>query len=203
MNKLIIKNLLAALLILIHAELKAQALIYKTYEDFRAGKPEVIDNIKKAWWQADSFGKQVVFEIEGEKKQKFKPKEFWGFTYKGKLFRSIYQDSQKDIACVADTGKIVLYFNGKASLQLLKEDANFGFMEPGSAECYISVNLNSEIIGVHWNFNGEKKYAPRKTKYFNKFKENNPEYQTLYDCIGETYYAHEAKNCIQKFNSSK
>jgi hypothetical protein len=201
MNRVMKKFFLFLLLICTGINLKAEtAEIYKTFEDYKSGNPELIEDVTSAYWSSDSFGNRVVFEREDKKKKRVKLKDFWGFKYKGRLFRSINKSTYKDLACVVDSGKVIFYMNGGALLTLLKEGANFGFMEQGSAECFVSLDYNSDIVSTHWNNNGNKVNAPRTKTPFNKFKEMYPQFQELYDCIGETYSTYIARKCIENFN---
>ncbi len=189
-------------LILLSINVLAQTGIYKTYEDYKSGNIELIDNVYNVWWKADSFGKMVVFEIKDEKTKKYKLKDFWGFTYKGYLFRSMLE-GYKDLVCVLDSGKIILYMQGGLKLRFLKEGNNFGWIDAGSSECFLSLDYSSEIFHTHWNPYAQKLGAKRYRKRYEQFVEKYPQFQTLYDCIGDTYSSAEAKKCITKFNRTK
>jgi hypothetical protein len=197
------KVFLLLVLIVINIGVIAQAAIYKTYEDYKSGNSEIIEDVTKAWWSSDSFGDRVVFEIENKKKLKVKLKDFWGFKYKGRLFRSINK-GYKDLVCVVDSGKVIFYLNGGAQLTLLKEGSKFGFYDQASNECFVSLNYESDIYYTHWNsYTKAKQMATRTKKRFNEFKEMYPQFKALYECIGDTYETSVARKCIEDFNKNK
>jgi hypothetical protein len=181
--------------------LTAQTGIYKTYEDYKSGNIELIENVTNVWWKG-GFGRTVVFEIKDKKSKKYKLKEFWGFTYKNHLFRSMLA-GYTELVCVLDSGKMILYTHGGAQLTLLKEGSNFGFIENGSAECFLSLDYSSEIFHTHWNSYSSKIYPKKFRKRYEQFVENYPQFQTMYDCIGDTYSFFLAKGCIMKFNRTE
>jgi hypothetical protein len=63
-----------------------QTEVYKTYEDYVNGNMEKMKDQVKV--KGISFGLSYHFKSVDGSDVKYKPKNFWGFLYKGYLFRS-------------------------------------------------------------------------------------------------------------------
>lgn len=182
-----------------------QTGIYRTYEDYKNGNIESYsDDYSNRTYS--SFGSKMVFKKENGKKVHFKMKEFWGFLYKGVLFRSITDGYGIDnIVAVADSGKFIFYVNGDATRSQLKNNSEYGSYNVdnagvlGGVECYLSENLNSKIYFMPWNSYSTGMFK-NQVKRYKDFQHTYPQYQALYDCIGDTYSSLEARKCIKKFN---
>ncbi|GDX47328.1 hypothetical protein LBMAG25_01460 [Bacteroidota bacterium] len=98
---------------------------------------------------------------------------------------------------VISTGKIIYYENGIANLSMLRDNSEIGAFKIGYY-CYISKSIDSELIPMpQGQFNSDLR------KKVTKFKEENPEYKELFDCIDNNYNYLSVRSCVVKFEKSE
>lgn len=134
----------------------------------------------------------MIFKKD-QKKVKIHCKDIWGFSYKDALFRIDKNYSQP--ARVASSGKIIYYENGIAHLEMIRDNKEEGSFSIGYF-CYVSKNLESELIPMPGSLISDAR------KKINKFKEENPEYKELFNCIEKNYNYLNVRPCITEFEGS-
>ena len=170
---------------------KAQTGVYKTYEDFKSGKLEKMDD-EDVKYSENSFGVVLKFTSLSGETIKYKPKELWGFLFKGNLFRT----DENDLTFVVDTGKVCFYENGTSHLSMIKSGKNYGVFIRGYF-CYMSADLNSKIYRMPFSGNGN--FVVGNKKEYKKFMDNYPEHEKLYDCIDRTVDYRKIRLCVTEY----
>lgn len=186
MKKKNLRNLFVlALTVLFNLNLHAQFVVYKSYEDYTEEKGTSYEDY------LDYRGMEKVTLIlkQGNEKVKLDCEDFWGFTYKDKLFR-VTKDEAIPV-CLLNNGKIYYYENGIVYLEALKKN-------PGSVELqnmadyfFFSVDLKSDIIDLPILLS---------KKPFKEFKSAHPEYNSLFDCIASYMDPGIIRSCVNTFN---
>ena len=166
----------------------AQTGVYKTYEDYASGNIEKMeDNVKVT---GTSLGLSYHFTTVDGNKVKYKPKNFWGFIFKGNLFRS----DGRYTAMLQDSGKVCYYISGEAGVHMLRTGKNYGVTIVGPY-CYLSSgDMNACLYGM-----------PRDgldLAGLKNFKKDYSEFDLLFDCIGKFAYYEEIRKCVADFNKS-
>jgi hypothetical protein len=173
----------------------AQTGLYKTYEDYKKGNLEKMDEIKQ-WVTANMNVSYVNFISPDGSIVKYKPKDYWGFVYQGNLFRS---RGNHDYACLKDSGKIFYYENGHAWIGIIKHDTKNGTAPRlgNDSYAYVSKDIASDIYAFPASIMEKGPYK--------KFKSEYPEYEDLYDCLGGKALVgtiDEIRECIKNLNHS-
>lgn len=121
----------------------------------------------------------LLLKKNGEK-AKFQCTDIWGFTYNSALFRISPAIGQPML--VTSIGKLCYHENGLAHLRMIESGDDYAFFEVGQY-FNLSKDLNSEVIYEY-------------EKYLKKFRDENPEYKDVYECIiaaqtdKKLYHAH-------------
>ncbi len=170
----------------------AQTTIYKTYEDFVNGKGEKMDDEYIKTFES-SFGMALRFKNTEGEIVKYKPKELWGFTYKGVFFRSV----GGELAMLQDSGTISYYLNGYAGIGMLKNPGQtVGHYLAGESQCFLSVgDINAKIYKMALN--------PIQKRDYPKFKKDYPDFEDFYDCATNYYDYEIVRKCVQEFNNKQ
>ncbi len=167
----------------------AQTGIYDTYEDFKKDNMRVMKDVARANYAMGKY--TIVFEDNDGKDVKVKAKNIWGFKYNGHLFRT---DHVGNIAMVVVQDDFVYYENGGAHLQMLRTKKNEGDFTSGYG-CYLSKDLGSGMTPLPGATISDAR------KMYKNFKEDNPQYEELYECIGKrTNYEH-VRKCVEQYVS--
>ena len=188
-----LKNSLIVLFTLIVMFAKGEdVIVYKTYDDYKNKKGIVYDELK-------TYGNTGRFTMKVAKdgtKVKYSWKDFWGFSYKNKLFRST---SISGIVMLVMDGKKILYYeNGLAHLAMLYSDSSSG--GASGSVCFFSKTIISEIYLIPTPF---VMTAGSKKKAYKDFKSKNLEYSSLFKCIEEksspSEFTTQVYNCFKSF----
>lgn len=194
-TKLIIKSLSLTIIILLTSYIDskgAELIIYNTYEDYIQKKGVLYDSEYWGWYH--SVGK-VTLIFKGKQKVKVKCKKVWGFAYKGVLFRNHMEYGQP--TRLISGNKIHYYESGMAHLSMAHNNSTSGLF-PVGYYCYFSKTLDGLIIPIP-----KQQSLSTATKPFKKFKEQNPQYTSLFDCIGKDYDYIKIRSCVEKFENIK
>lgn len=123
-----------------------------------------------------------------------KCEDIWGFSYEGAIFR--IDPKYKQPALIWSMGKLIYYENGLAHLTLMRDEAKEAEVGLGYF-CYVSKDLTSELVPMP----GQKLSDAHKKIV--KFKEENPQYRKLFDCIGDDYHYAYVRSCILAYEMDK
>jgi hypothetical protein len=181
-----IKSILVLLFLVISIFANAQIEIYRTYEDYQKKNGEKFDEYVGYFHSMGNV--KLTFKKNGEKTKIF-CKDMWGFLYKDVLFRV---DNFNQPTCVMSTGKIIYYENGIAHLEMIRDNKETGDFTIGYY-CYVSKNLNSDIIPMPSSLISD---AYKKIRIF---KEENPQYSRLFDCIEKDYNFYKVRACVAEY----
>jgi hypothetical protein len=161
-----------------------EVIFYSSYKDYqnKTGRfYKDYEGVKKGKILAVSNGDKIEF-VSFE--------DYWGFTYKGTLFRTVRGYS----AAVVSSGNVWYYENGFATLSMLSTGVPSS-SAPGY-NCFLSISLESEIFGLpSMAVSGAK-------KEYKRFKKLHPEFYSLYNCLGNITNYKIARVCIEKFNGA-
>jgi hypothetical protein len=182
-----VKRILVLAILLMSFIADAQITVYRTYEDFKNKNGEKYDDYHG---YSHSMGRvKLTFKKDG-KKIKIHCRDMWGFSYKDAFFRIDKKYNQP--TRVISIGKIIYYENGIAHLSMIRNNTKSGEFSIGYY-CYVSKNINSELIPMPGLLISD---ARKKIK---KFKEENPEYKELFDCIEKNYNYLNVRPCVTEF----
>ncbi len=138
---------------------------YYSYDELLKEKGDQYDEfIKMPSWQKITVAKE-------QKKTTFSLNNFWGWKYKGVLFR--VQNTTETCGAVIENGSVVYYENGHTWMYYLKQGAR-SILYPsrsGDKEQYLSKKLDSDMVALVWE------------KDIKEFKANNPDLASLIDCV--------------------
>jgi len=183
------KLLSGVTMILISYFANGQTGVYKTYEDYMNGNIEKMEDQVKV--KGTSLGLSYHFKSTDGSDIKYKPKNFWGFLYKGYLFRS----DGSYTAMLQDSGKVCYYINGEAGVALITSGKNYGVTIVGPY-CYLSSGgMNAELYPMPRNGFDQKGLK--------KFKKDFSEFEDLFECIGKFTNYEDLSKCVHEFNKSK
>ena len=183
--------LIAAFLILISTISRAQTGVYKTYSDYVNGKMEKYDEMD---YSINGWATILEFSYTNGKTVRLLPKNIWGFSSQGKLFRC----NGDQVAMLTDTGKIYFYTNGYVELNKMGNRTST-WHPRNTSDFYLSAGLkgNLYLFAGTWSDKAFDSYA--------EFKKDFPRFKTFYDCIGkESNRAPELiTTCLHNFNGTK
>lgn len=185
-----VKLILVLSILLMTFITNAQITVYRTYEDFQNKNGEEYEDYLG---YSHSMGKVKLFFIKDKKEIKTHCKDIWGFIYKDAFFRIDKNYNQP--ARVISAGKIVYYENGIAHLSMIRDNSESGEFSIGYY-CYVSKSIDSELIPMPGALVTD---ARKKIK---SFKEENPQYVELFDCIEKDYNYLKVRPCIAEFEKS-
>jgi hypothetical protein len=182
-----LKFTLSILLIFFTLIANSQITVYTSYDDFINKKGKTYEGFQ--YHTATNKNFKLLFKSDG-KKTVISCKDIWGFTYKDVLFRVDRTDNQP--ARVVSDEKIVYYENGGAHIKMLKNysseaEISFGYF------CYLSRDLTSDFVPM------PAFLANKSRQGYNSFKEKNPQYKELFDCIEKDYDYKKVRICIEEF----
>lgn len=186
-----VKRILILAIILMSFIANAQITVYRTYEDFQNKSGEKYDDYHS---YSHSLGSVKLTFKKAGKKFKIRCRDIWGFSYKDAFFRIDKKYNQP--TRVLSIGKIIYYENGVAHLSMVKNNNESGQFTIGYF-CYVSKSITSELIPMPGQLISD---ARKKIK---KFKEKNPEYKELFDCIEKNYNYLNVRPCIEEFEKNK
>lgn len=153
----------------------SQIKMYKTYNHYKNNKPEeVYKDFTKGIM--DNTSKLIVYDQNGERTKI--PVHYWGFEYKGMLFRIAYKGSlggYREPVLVVSTGKICYYENGFAHLDAIINNAKKPYVPDPDERFYFSETLTSEVT--------ENCCASIPQPYEMITFLRKPEYKELYNCL--------------------
>lgn len=186
------KNISSLLSILFFSSgLYSQTKVFYTYDDFLNDKGEVMDD-EFANTSQSTFGITIIFKSTAGEKKKFKPKEIWGFYFKGNLFRTV---GNKEIGMLTDTGRINYYVNGCGAISKLSNPGSYGGYLANQSPAYLSADsLNSPMYRMPLN-----EYETRDWK---DFKKDYPSFTEFYDCVNVPNY-NIIRECVKWFNKKQ
>ncbi|MFK7755525.1 MAG: hypothetical protein AB8B53_01195 [Flavobacteriales bacterium] len=148
--------------------------IYASYDDYRDGKGITYDD----WtgWKGYNNAKLKV-ELDN-KKMKMKCNEFWGFTFKERLFR-ITESGR--FVMLENEGKLCAYVNGPANARMLVFNQDFSSFRATSTYLYLSNDLDSPIASVDNNVAGVTMIGNYDGYY--SLKNEHPELHEFFACL--------------------
>lgn len=167
----------------------AQTGIYKTNGDYLSGNIEKMSDDLSV--KGTSLGLSYHFKSINGSDIKYKPKNFWGFLYKGYLFRS----DGSYTAMLQDSGKACYYINGEAGVNMLHTGKEYGISIVGTY-CYLSSgDFSTDLYAMPRNGFDQKGLR--------KFKKDFTEFEDLFECIGNFSNCENLSGCVREFNSKK
>lgn len=166
------RHLILLLTLGISSCLMAQAIIYRTYEEYVAKQGEVVDGAIDV---VPDLGRFVVSYVKGGSKKHVPTRKVWGFLNDGFLYR-IEPEGRLPVRLMAQ-GAIFYWENGFAHLRMQRDSAEAAGFEYGHAS-YLSRELQSDIIHASFKAGDTKSSSA-------KFKEAWPAYAELLGRIGE------------------
>jgi hypothetical protein len=168
---------------------KEQTGIYTTYEDYVKGNLEKMsDEVKCSY---PGFSIKYTFKTLDGKWIKKSGTDFWGFIYKGKLFRS----EGKFAYMLVDTGKIWSYLNAEASITMINRNEKIATFSIGPAGCISVSGVNAKLYFMS--------KGPTNPGMFNEFKADFPKFEDLFNCIEQNKYYFDVTNqCVINYNKS-
>jgi hypothetical protein len=185
-----VKSILFLSMLLMGFILNAQVVVYPTFEDFKSKNGKLYDDYDG---YMHVMGKVKLTFVKDGKSKNIACSDMWGFHYKDALFRIDKKHNQP--TRVISDGKIIYYENGMAHLDMIAYNKEKGSFSMGYF-CYLSKSLDSDIIPMPGQLVSD---ARKKIK---KFKEENPEYKELFDCIENDYDYSNVRPCVREFDKS-
>lgn len=185
------RSLLILSLLIFALSIKADVIIYKSYDSYKKDIGERYDDYKSYY---HTNGNVKLKFLKDGKKVKINCKDIWGFKYNDVLFRIDKRHTQP--TRVISVGKICYYENGVAHLQMMKKNTTEGNFSVGYY-CYVSKNLNSELIPMPGSLISD---ARKKIK---RFKAANSQYKKLFDCIEKNYHYKNVRPCVEAFEKEE
>ena len=186
-----LKHSLSILLILFTLFANSQITVYNSYEDYKNKKGKTYDGFQYANATNNNF--KLLFKSNG-KKTVISCKDIWGFTYKKEYQEGFFRvDRTDNQPCrVLNLGKIVYYENGGAHLNMLNDYSteatiSFGYF------CYLSKDLISDFVPM------PAFLANKSRQQYKAFKEENPQYKELFECIDKDYDYKKVRICVEAF----
>ena len=175
MKKTII-NTLIILLTLFTLALHAQDIkIYKTYNDYKNNKYEEGYKLKNYSY----FNKRVkLFLKKGNEKFSMRCNEMWGFDLEGHLFVIARNDDFFPVKLLSK-GDFFYFENGVSHMSIILKNKKSDRTYMGNL-AYFSKGLNENIIPIY-RVNG------RYSKQYKRYKKENPQYSTLFECIKSSH----------------
>lgn len=186
-----VKLIIVLSFLLVRFITSAQITVYRTYEDFQNKTGEEYDDYLG---YSHSIGTVKLILKKDDKKIKIHCRDLWGLNYKDAFFRIDKKYNQP--TRIISSGKIVYYENGIAHLSMIRDNSESGKFSIGYF-CYVSKSIDSELIPMPGELISD---ARKKIK---KFKEENPEYKELFDCIEKNYNYINVRPCIVEFEKSE
>ena len=191
------KSLFALAFICIACVAQAQVTVFKTFEDFTNKNGETFDEYRRFF---SDFGVYFLKVRKGKKSTKFRAKEIWGFSFKDALFRIDKAEGMP--VRVLSVGKIIYYGNGFAHLDMVETGSNSSTFSFGY-HAYVSKSLNSFIIPLEAHYK-DQFYQVSFGMKLKSFREDYPEYEPLFDCIGGYYQSvNLIGNCVKEFEAGE
>lgn len=167
----------------------AQTGVFKTYQDYLSGNIEKMNddvNVK-----GTSLGLSYHFELPDGSDVKYKAKNFWGFLYKGYLFRS----NGSYTAMLQDSGKVCYYISGEAGVKIIRTGKDYGVTIVGPY-CFLSSgDFSTDLYSMPRNGFDQKGLR--------KFKNDFSQFEDLFECIGNFSNCENLSKCVQEFNIKK
>lgn len=154
---------------------RSQTGVYLTYEDYKS-KNQILYN------DIGVTGNKIVCKGKDNESVKYAVRDIWGFKLDYQLFRC--QGSK--FYYVSFYGKVIMYANGKENFNGMK--GNFSYRANHFSTYYLSDGLGEDIYSQH---------------DFRKFKEDYPQHQRLYECMGRSITYNKFKDCLSSYNASK
>lgn len=186
-----LKFTLPILLIFFTLIANAQITVYTSYDDYKNKKGITYEGFQ--YHTATNKNFKLLFKSDG-KKTVISCKDIWGFTYKKEYQEGLFRvDRTDNQPCrVLSLGKIVYYENGGAHLNMLNSyiaeaPIAFGYF------CYLSKDINSDFVPM------PAFLANKSRQEYKAFKEGNPQYKELFDCIEKDYDYKKVRICIEEF----
>ncbi|MBX2960663.1 MAG: hypothetical protein KF732_11995 [Flavobacteriales bacterium] len=186
-----LKHTLFILLIFFTLIANAQITVYNSYDDYKNKKGESFEGYQDFYATNNNF--KLIFKSNGTKTV-ISCKDIWGFTYKKEYQEGLFRvDRQDNQPCrVLNLGKIVYYENGGAHMSMLKNYSSEATIAFGHF-CYLSKNLESDFVPM-------PAFIVSKSKQkLNAFKDENPQYKALFDCIEKDYDYKKVRICVEAF----
>ncbi len=166
---------------------QAQIKTYSSYEAFQNKEGESFDDYKGSF---QVTGSRFYSFIKDGKKVNVAAKKMWGFSFKNSLFRVLPKTGS--IVKVINVGKIVYYENGIAHMDIMLQNYTEAYVDYGFF-CYMSENLNSEIIPV-----ADYSMSPAR-KAMKEFAKTHPETQPFFDCVKDKSATEDIRKCVTQF----
>lgn len=163
----------------------ASVVVFRTYDDFFNKKGIEYDDYKHAIIQ---MGRCTLTLTKGGKEEKVKCVDIWGFTYQDKLFRV---DRFGAPVLLYNQGKICYWENGTSHMEAMRKGKEEVVVSSGFFN-HISHSINSPIQELTWGMGQIKKEV-------NAFIAEQPETQSLFDCIGKVNDWQKTRDCVKTF----
>jgi hypothetical protein len=171
---------LSVLLLLLLSFANAQVKLYKTYEDYEAKKFVEFVEFKYTLQLKNYLYDYLRFVDANKQTVAFKTIDYWGFEYKGCLFRILPRTNSNCVSTyfvrLLSKGKICYYENGAGHLEALYMNKKKALYDSERGKFFFSKDLNSIISEDQF---GECRKNPSHQQLFAE----NKEYEPLYDCL--------------------
>lgn len=167
----------------------SQIVIFQTYEDYKNGVGEKYDSYRGYTSVLNNLKLNLV---KDNKNVNVSCENMWGLTYNDVVFRIDNSSKPYQIARLIFNGKICYYENGYAHLEMIRDNKTTGDFSIGNLNS-LSKDINSEICALPFNMAIELK------RKYNAFKEEYPEYKSIFECIGKDFSQKNVLSCVQLF----
>lgn len=193
------KNLLiASFLFLGCICLKAQdtIIVYNTYDNFLNNTGEFYTECRSLSYSGKGKVKMKLKNKLTRKTRKVSSSEIWGFSYNREFFRSFPEPSQ--FARLLNNGTVCYWENGLGNLRALWNGSNSADYSIGYKN-FISKTIDSPLIALPGSW---APFQSLKAKY-ETFKSENPQYNKLFNLIGENFEPYGVRNAVKEFEEKQ
>ena len=164
----------------------AQAILHRTLSEYNNKTGEDVGDFVEL---TGGIGSPILHFKKGEENIKVPCKDIWGFTYKEVLFRI---HPQEDVPVRLMTkGGICYYENGYAHLHMQRERVEEATFHKGMRS-YVSKDLEGPIVPAIFSAEDTRSASAR-------FRAENPQYESLFQCIGGYDDIDRIRQCVVDF----
>lgn len=160
------KTLIFGIFALLTVQANAQFTLFKTYDDYLNQTGTLYNG------EIVKFKENKVEILDNNVKTSYKFDDYWGFEYKGNLFRK-----DKYLLMVIVQGPFCYYENGLAHMEYLVNNIDPTFNE-STRRCFISKDLTTRPLLMI-----KKGPISEDREELNQFKEDNPQLKGYFECI--------------------
>jgi len=190
------KIMLLILAVFCTANLFANVIVYKTYQDYVDNKGVSYDEYAGQKEGHLTVDVSYVFKKGGEKTE-IKNTDMWGLKVNDVLFRVFHNGRGSSAGRVMSTGKVTYYEFGREHIDNVNKGKPDEKIDSDKAWKAISVGLNDPIC---WAFFPDDKN--RMNKKDQEYQKSHPEFEQLYNCIKDHSDVKIIRKCVKDFNGN-